>query len=221
MKNVRTLLVFAVGMLSCAVLFNISSCTREDAVVGEIAPPDFQYGDSEVKTSQGWNFDKAHSNVMWETNYLGVAALLTGRFNTFSTQMEFEENHPEHVTFSGFVVLSSVNTGEPGRDGGCLLTTFGTATISDTARLVSKQVLADGKGGYDATVEFNFHGVKKDLPMKLSFAGLSHIDATSPYTVAGFTGELEINAKTDFGIVSSNIADRVQIRMNMTFKKPD
>lgn len=221
MKNIKIYLAFVAGVVACIFLFNAISCTREDAVVGQIDPPSYQYGDAEVKSSQGWNFDKAHSNVMWETSYLGVAALLTGRFNTFSTTVEFEENHPEHITFSGFVVLSTVNTGEPGRDGGCLLSTFGTTTISDTARLVSKQIVADGTGGYDATVELNFHGVKKDLPMKMNFSGISHIDATSPYSVAGISGQFEFLAKTDFGIVSNNIADRVTIRMNMTFKKPD
>lgn len=221
MKNVHVLLAFLTGMFACAFLINIVSCTREDAVVGDIEPPDYQYGTSVIKTSEGWNFDKAHSNVMWETPYLGVGSLLTGRFNTFSAQVDFDEDNPENSSFTGFVVLSSVNTGEPGRDGGCLLNTFGTATISDTARLTSKQIQFDGKGGYIATIELDFHGVKKDLPVQLSFSGLTHIAATNPYTVGGLSAQFELNAKTDFGITSNNIADRVQVRINATFKKPD
>jgi hypothetical protein len=30
-----------------------------------------------------WKFDKSHSSVLWETNYVGASGLLTGRFNQF------------------------------------------------------------------------------------------------------------------------------------------
>ena len=162
---------------------------------------------------------------MWETNYLGVSALLTGRFNTFSAQVEFDEDNPENSSLSGFVVLSSVNTGEPGRDQGCLLNTFGVSTISDTARLTSKSMELDGKGGYIVTAELDFHGLKKDVTMQLNFTGTTHFDADSgisgaPYSVAGLTGQFEFNAISDFAISSPNIADRIVVKLNAQFKKP-
>lgn len=221
MKNIKVLFAFAAGLFVYALLIHNASCTREDAVIGAIEPPDFQYGDKTMSTSGGWNFDKAHSSALWETDYLGVSALLTGRFNTFSAQVNFDEDNPEATTFSGYVVLSSVNTGEPGRDQGCLLNTFGTTTISDTARLTSKKVEFDGVGGYIATADFDFHGIKKEVTMQLGFTGISHIDATAPYSVGGLTARFEINAKTDYSIVSTNISDRVLIRLNLQFKKPD
>ena len=221
MKNALVFFGFLAGMVFCSMLFNISSCTREDAVVGAIDPPDFHYGDATIKTSEGWNFDKAHSNVTWETPYLGVAASLTGRFNTFSATVDFDEDNPENSSFSGFVVLSTVNTGEPGRDAGCLLNTFGTTTISDTARITSKLIKADNKGGYIATIELDFHGFKKELPMQLNFTGLTHIDATNPYTVGGLYGQFEFKAQTDFAIASTSIGDGVTVKINTAFKKPD
>src|SRR6476659_1300411 len=33
--------------------------------------------------STQWKLDKAHSSVLWSTNYVGAAGLLTGRFNQF------------------------------------------------------------------------------------------------------------------------------------------
>lgn len=221
MKNIKVLIAFTAGLIVYAFLIHNSSCTREDALVGPIEPPDYQYGDQTLKNSEGWNFDKTHSSVLWESDYLGVSALLTGRFNTFSAKVEFDEDNPETSSFSGFVVLSTVNTGEPGRDQGCLLNTFGIATTGDTARLTSKSIEFDNLGGYDAVAELDFHGVKKDVMMKLIYTDSTHIAATNPYSVAGLTAQFEFNAKSDFGIISNNISDRVVIKMNLQFKKPD
>ena len=219
MKYQQLLLSKCVCFMGLCLILFLSSCTREDAVVGTIDPPAFEYGDETVKVSEGWNFDKAHSSVMWETPYKGVGSLLTGRFNSFGAVIEFDEDNPEATTFSGHVVLSSVNTGEPGRDGGCLLNTFDTAT-RDTATLVSKLVQFDGVGGYNCTVELDFHGFKKELPMKMTFSKVSYIDGNNPYYLAGFSAELTFLAITDFGISTTNISDGVKLRINTTFKKP-
>lgn len=218
MKTLRIFFGFASAFLFTLFLLN-TSCTREDAIIGTIDPPDYEYGDATIKVSEGWNFDKAHSNVMWETPYKGVGSILSGRFNSFSAAVEFDEDNPESSTFSGLVVLSSVNTGEPGRDAGCLLNTFGVAD-SDTARLTSTLIQFDGKGGYDTMVEFDFHGVKKELPMKLTFAQPTYVDGSSPYYLTGFTAEFAFHALSDYLIETTNIADLVNVRINATFKKP-
>jgi len=205
-------------------LFAIQSCTHEDSIEVNIPPPDYEYGISVIDNKEGWAFDKAHSNVMWETAYLGSAAMLTGRFNSFLAEVTFDEDKPENTTIIGKVTLSSVNTGEPNRDGGCLLTTFG-VEVSDEAVLTSKSVVKDGRGGYTVLADLNFHGAVKEVQMKLNFTGVTRFDTNSglngtPFSVAGFQGEFEINAKSDFGIQSANIADKVLVRMNAQFKKP-
>ncbi len=104
-----------------------------------------------VKTE--WKLDKAHSNVMWETNYVGAAGLLTGRFNQFGmhdvitaemikyatkgqpvkdNSWAFYVSDPTNSFFNGYVQINTSNTGEPGRDGGCNISGLGTVTI-DTA----------------------------------------------------------------------------------------
>ena len=225
MKNNKFILAFLAGILTYAVMVHNSSCTREDEVIGTIDPPNFEYGDETVKNSEGWNFDKTHSSVLWETDYLGVSALLTGRFNLFGTKVEFDEDNPENSSITGYVVLSSVNTGEPGRDAGCLLNTFGVSTISDTAKFATTNIEFDGLGGYNATANLTFHGVTKEIPVKITYVKSTHFDLESgiggaPFTVAGLQAQFEINAKTDFAIVSTSIADRVRIRVSGQFKKP-
>ena len=103
-----------------------------------------------VKTE--WKLDKVHSNCMWETNYMGAAGQLTGRFNQFGmhnvltaemikykvgydvqplkdTSWAFYENDPSKTFFSGYVQINTSNTGEPGRDAGCNIAGMGTVAI--------------------------------------------------------------------------------------------
>ena len=224
MKSFK-LIIFSSILLGCMVaLFSITSCTHDDQVIGQIPDPTYEYGDDIISTNDGWSFDKTHSSVRWESTYLGTSALLTGRFNSFFADVDFDEGVPANTTFSGKVVLSTVNTGEPGRDAGCLLSTFDVETL-DTAYLTSKSVELDGSGGYLVTCDFNFHGVEDEVVMKLEYSGTTRFDENSgmrnaPFSVAGLVGTFEFNALSVFGIESSNIADRVVVRVNAQFKKP-
>ena len=171
----------------------------------------------------GWYFDKAHSNVMWETSYKVFGSMLTGRFNYFVVEeLNFDEADPSAITFKGYVWLNSVNTGEPGRDGGCLLTTFGTtsAKTSETENIARIESEA-GTGKYSATdagfivdAELTFNGVTKPVTIKLIYHPQS-LDNT----LAGISAEFDFLAKSIFGIESTNIADKVTVKMNLTFKK--
>lgn len=104
-----------------------------------------------VKSSPGdWKLDKAHSSVLWQTNYVGAAGLLTGRFNQFGmheittpkllsyvaagqplldSSWAFYENEPGKTYFNGYVQINTSNTGEPGRDAGCNISAMGTTAI--------------------------------------------------------------------------------------------
>ena len=70
----------------------IASCTRDN----ELPPPPATTGpiinhgtnvhlpgSMTVGNNNEWKVDKAHSSVLWSTNYVGAAGLLTGRFNQF------------------------------------------------------------------------------------------------------------------------------------------
>lgn len=97
-----------------------------------------------------WKMDKTHSSVLWSTNYVGAAGLLTGRFNQFGmhdittakmlnyitagqpqkdTSWAFYENEPAKSYFNGYVQINQSNTGEPGRDVGCNVSGMGTTAI--------------------------------------------------------------------------------------------
>lgn len=155
----------------------IISCTHDDEIIDSVA----------TKTTRGnavmlpgpagdtskFKLDKAHSNVLWSSNYLGAAGLLTGRFNQFGmaditddkaiaytttgqpipdVDWAFYESDPSKTFLNGYVQLNTSNTGEPGRDGGCSLTYLGTVpivsgtqnlTIQNTAKIKTTKVELD------------------------------------------------------------------------------
>ncbi|MDX5420482.1 MAG: YceI family protein [Hymenobacteraceae bacterium] len=207
-----------------------TSCTHDDDIAPS-AGPKVDFGTSVVTAGENkWKLDKSHSSVLWETAYLGQSGLLTGRFNNFAVvSMKFDESNPENTSFEGYVQLNTVNTGEPGRDAGCLLGTFGTRKIneieptdpSNLATLKSKKVeKSKTDKSYIVTFDMTFMGRTKEYTGKLNYVPVANIPAAgtaATYDVFGLQLEYQFFAKTDFGIVSSNIADKVGITLNMNF----
>src|SRR5215813_11612849 len=76
-----------------------------------------------------------------------------------------------------YVYLNTVNTSEPGRDQGCLLTTFGTskdaAYVDSNVAIIksTKVVYSTTDKGYVVTADFTFHGTTKSITAKLDYAG--------------------------------------------------
>jgi hypothetical protein len=111
-----------------------------------------------------WKLDKSHSSVLWQTNYVGAAGLLTGRFNQFGmadvtdakailyvtngqplkdADWAFYENEPGKSFFNGYVQINTSNTGEPGRDAGCNIngmSTGNTVVVVGTQNLTPKNL---------------------------------------------------------------------------------
>jgi polyisoprenoid-binding protein YceI len=223
-KYIKThYLIIALFILSFGYII---SCTHDDEIFTPSSQANIQRGTDVIKLTEGWTFDKTHSNVGWETAYMGSAALLTGRFNQFGFRsFDFDESNPANTTFEAWVRLNSVNTGEPGRDAGCLLTTFGTTAGSvdeplNLAIIKSKSVeLSKTDKGYIVKCDLTFKGVTKEVIAKLSYTGKTRIQAATPYDVAGLTLEFQFFAKTDFAIVSTSIADKLGVKCNAQFKK--
>ena len=107
-------------------------------------------GNMTAGNANEWKLDKAHSSVLWSTNYVGAAGLLTGRFNQFGmhnvtseklasyittgqplkdTSWAFYENDPSKSYFNGYVQINTSNTGEAGRDTGCNVAGLNTVKI--------------------------------------------------------------------------------------------
>jgi polyisoprenoid-binding protein YceI len=218
-------------LLALVILFSgyaYMSCTHKDALVSTNGPK-IERGTHKLNfiTDPKVSFDKQHSNVNWETAYLGGLSWLTGRFDTLGmTSFNFDESNAAGINFEAWVWVNRVNTSEPARDKGCLQTTFGvntgmTTETANVAIIKSKSVeLSTTDNGYIVKFDFTFHGVTKELTGKLLYDGMITTGSgATAKNVYGFSFNFQFLAKTDFGIVSSNIADLVTIKCNAIFRQ--
>lgn len=251
-------------LLTLVSLFGyIASCTHENEAIPEPASTSVVVtrgtnvhlpGNMTTGNPAEWKLDKAHSNVLWQTNYVGAAGLLTGRFNqfgahdvtdaemlTYTTAAQplkdnswaFYENEPAKTFFSGYVQLNTSNTGEPGRDGGCSLSSLGTTaivtgvqnlTVTNIARLKTTKVEFDPlSADYIVTATLTWKGtqptvVSKTVVGKLKYIKKATIGAgtATPYDVFGLQLIFQFNCR-DFGVSSTNISDKFEIQCNMNF----
>jgi hypothetical protein len=152
--------------------------------------------------STQWKLDQVHSNATWSTAYDGVAAPLTGRFNSFGiaditstalqtnyvtkgqplpdTSWAFYENTPAKTHFAGYVQINTSNTGEPARDGGCFLTTMGTTPI-----VAGTQNLAVTNVAYIKTTSVVFDPAGNDYLVTFTFTWQGKLGAPLTETITG------------------------------------
>jgi polyisoprenoid-binding protein YceI len=95
-----------------------------------------------------------------------------------------------------------------------------TTESANVATIKSKSVeLSTTDKGYIVKFDFTFHGVTKELTGKLMYDGQTQTGSGSTLKyVYGFSFDFQFLAKTDFGIVSNNIADNITVRCNAIFR---
>ncbi|MEX0988334.1 MAG: YceI family protein [Bacteroidales bacterium] len=193
-------------------------------------------GNDKVNSEDGsWRFDKAHSNVNWSTAYMGDNALLTGKFNSFGIDIDFDEAVPANIKIRAWVQLSSANTGEPGRDnlGNCLNGYLGVETDTltdgsyyvsdlntDTAYYKSTTVTSFGDG-YKASGDLIFKGITKEVDLYFNYLGQADYSAAGDGSNfrGSFKGEFEFNAISDYGVTSTSISDKINVSINANYRK--
>jgi polyisoprenoid-binding protein YceI len=147
------------------------------------------------------------------------------------TSWAFYESDPSKIRVNGYVQINQSNTGEPGRDGGCNISNLGTVTIvagtqnltvTNLARIKSTKVEFDpSSNGYIVTLDLTWKGLlpqplTKSIVGKLNYVPRASIAGATPYDVFGLQLSFQFN-KSDFGITSTSIGDKIDIQCNMNF----
>jgi polyisoprenoid-binding protein YceI len=166
-----------------------------------------------------WKLDKSHSSVLWSTNYVGAAGLLTGRFNQFGihnltaaeqiyytasgqpvkdTGWAFYENEPAKTYFNGYVQINTSNTGEPGRDTGCNIGGLGTIKI-----IPGKQNLTDSNVARIHTTKVEFDPTSNDYIVTFDFTWKGKLAAPLTKSIIGklkYTPKAYVSTYAVFGL---------------------
>lgn len=188
----------------------ITSCTHED----DLLPAPVSTGPTITRGTNvhlpgsmttgnplEWKVDKSHSSVLWSTNYVGAAGLLTGRFNQFGvhdvtdakminytvtgqplidSSWAFYENEPTKTFFNGYVQINTSNTGEPGRDLGCNVSGMGTTAIVAGSQNLTVTNLAKIK-----TTEVKFDPLSNDYIVTLNLTWQGKLAAPLTKSIVG------------------------------------
>ncbi len=149
------------------------------------------------------------------------------------TSWAFYESDPSKSYFNGYVQINQSNTGEPGRDAGCNVAGMGTTAIVPGSQNLSVTNLAKIKttkieydplsADYIVTLSLTWQGklaspLIKTIVGRLKYVPRATVGAgtATSYDVFGLQLKFQFNCR-DFGIVSTSIADKIDIECNMNF----
>ena len=207
----------------------IASCTHDN----ELPPPPAVTGPTITRGTSvhlpgnmttgvvtEWKLDKSHSSVLWSTNYVAAAGLLTGRFNQFGmhnvvneemisytttgqplkdSSWAFYENEPSKTYFNGYVQINTSNTGEPGRDAGCNVSGLGTTAIVAGTQNLTVTNLAKIK-----TTEVKFDPLSNEYIVTLNLTWQGKLTAPLTKSIVGklkYVPKATVNSTYDvFGL---------------------
>lgn len=217
-------------LLLSVLAFSFTTCKKKDTITELTGTP--VTGNALVDVL--WTLDKVHGNVCWESDFLDYSVgKLTGRFNDFGfwPKFIFDEANLSNCSINAWVTLSSIDSGEPLRDGlgKCIRSYMGQTYLdtlktivdpaSDTAWFRSTNIVKSGTG-YVAIGIFSFNryrtpsgfadGTAISTPVKLYFNynGTSDFDTDGDFINdnyrASFTGHFSF-LRSDHMDVNSTI----------------
>lgn len=156
----------------------------------------------------------AHASINFAIKHLGYS-VLTGRFDTFSGEFNYDPAKPEASTVNVSIDTGSVNSNHAERDKHLRSPDFLNVEKFPKATFVStKIVLDDDKNEFDIVGDFTLNGVTKSITIEVEKVGEGK-DPWGGYR-AGFSGETTItlkdfNVKMDLGPASQTVQLELEV----------
>lgn len=143
--------------------------------------------------------DTAHSNVGFRVPIAGGLAQVTGKFSSFSVNLQFDEKDITKSTVEATIKADSINTGITGRDTHLKTPDFFDVAKYPEIKFVSKKIEKKGKS-YMLTGDFTMHGVTKEIAFPFVMVGNCYDKKAGKTTLpCGFSATLKIDRR-DYGI---------------------
>ena len=142
-----------------------------------------------------WVIDSAHSQIQFSVRHMMISNA-RGRFEKFTGNVNFNEEHPELSTVDVEIEAASINTREAKRDDHLRSPDFLNAAEFPTLTFKSKRVEVVDKGHGKIYGDLTIRGVTHEAVLDVEYAGQSQMWGN---TSAGFSAETKINRK-DWGL---------------------
>jgi polyisoprenoid-binding protein YceI len=143
-----------------------------------------------------WLIDRAHSMIEFRAKHM-MFTTVRGHFNLFNGKMLLDQEHPEKSYVEGSVEVSSVDSGDAGRDQHLRSADFFDVEKYPRMSFRSTSIRRTADHEFKVTGDLTIHGVTRPVTWNVEAAELGHDPWGNPRL--GFSAEAKINRK-DFGL---------------------
>lgn len=179
--------------------------------------------------AQTWLVDSDHAQVLFTVRH--VVGEVSGYFNEFTGQVEFDPDDPGNGRLDVQVIVSSLDTGAAQRDLHLLGPEFFDAGQYPTMRFVSEEIEDKGGGAYEARGHLTVKDVSRSESLPFQIIGTSRGvpgHGGSCTQIMGVRGRLTINRLDynvgdgryfDMGVAGDEVA--LTVRVELLRRIPD
>jgi polyisoprenoid-binding protein YceI len=169
-----------------------------------------------------WAVDPAHSRVEFQVKHLGIATV-RGNFGEFEGTLEIGEDL-ESAKAYGTVEVSSVNTGEEGRDAHLRSADFFDAEQHAQITFASKSITPVDDDTFEITGDLTLHGVTREVTLRAEVTGTEEDPWGNERVGLEITGQLD---RSGYGMTfnqalgSGNVlvSDKVKLHVDVSAVK--
>jgi polyisoprenoid-binding protein YceI len=139
-----------------------------------------------------WQIDSAHSEINFSVRHMMISNV-RGRFESFTGEVNFDEQNPSNTTVEVQIDANSINTREPKRDNHLRSQDFLYAEKYPYLIFRSKRVEVTGKNRARLVGDLTVRDLTREVTLDVEYSG----QAKSPWgtTSAGFSATGGLNRK--------------------------
>lgn len=119
---------------------------------------------------QGWELDKAHSEVAFAVRHLMVSSV-KGRFSDFDAVIDLDPAQPERSSVQATIDVAGLTTGNPDRDAHLRSADFFDAGRFPQITFVGRRVVPNGDNTFRLLGDLTIRDITRDVWLEGEFGG--------------------------------------------------
>lgn len=180
---------------------------------------DFHTGsDDDSNASTPWTLDESHSTIQFSVTHFFTP--VTGRFEEYQTDIQFDPNDLENSSIDVTIPISSINTQNERRDNHLNSEDFFNAETWPNISFSSDNIRSNGDNKFVAVGDLTIRDVTQQIELPFTLLGVMDHPMRDNVRVAGITASTTIN-RTDYGVgvgdwaATMVVGDEVDINLNL------